>query len=67
MNYSTSYFLFFLGSFLILPLLSSYFKVKDGLIGFVAILANIGGCVGIAFAWSPLSMYLGITVIKIAF
>nr|CAH0103279.1 unnamed protein product [Daphnia galeata] len=47
-----------LGSLILLPLLSSYFEVRDVIIGIIAILGNIAGCLTIAFAVSPLMLYL---------
>lgn len=47
-----------LGSFFLLPLLSSYFEIRDCLIGIFAILGYIAGSLTIAFAVSPLMIYL---------
>lgn len=50
---------FYTGSFFLLPLLSSYFEIRDCLIGIFAILGYIAGSLTIAFAVSPLMIYLG--------
>lgn len=51
-----------LGSFILLPLLSSRFKLNDCLIGIVSIVMNIAGLIGIAFARSLLSLYLAAVI-----
>ncbi|EFX69308.1 hypothetical protein DAPPUDRAFT_329228 [Daphnia pulex] len=46
------------GTLIILPILSGYFKVRDGIIGVLSLLSNIGSNLTMAFAVSPLMMYL---------
>lgn len=46
------------GTLLILPVLSRYLKWKDGTIGSISMLGNIGSAFTIAFAVTPLMMYL---------
>ncbi|EFX69296.1 hypothetical protein DAPPUDRAFT_329199 [Daphnia pulex] len=46
------------GTLILLPILSGYFKVRDGIIGVISLLANIGSNLTVAFAVSPLIMYL---------
>lgn len=46
------------GILIILPVLSGYFKVSDGIMGILSLLANIGAYLTIAFAVSPLMVYL---------
>ena len=49
---------FFKGNLLVLPLLSGYFQVHDWFIGVASLLGNIGAGFTVAFAPSPLVMYL---------
>ena len=48
-----------IGSLVLLPVLSSYFKVQDCVIGALAMLGNVVTYMIYAFASSPLMMYLG--------
>ncbi|KAI9560808.1 hypothetical protein GHT06_011760 [Daphnia sinensis] len=47
-----------IGTLIILPVLSGYFKVRDGIMGILSLVANIGASLTIAFAVSPLMVYL---------
>lgn len=46
---------------IIVPIMSSLLKWKDGTIGILALLGDIGSMFTIAFAVYPLMMYLGIS------
>jgi len=50
-----------LGSFLLLPLLSSYFKVRDSVVGMIAIGGNIFAYIFQGFAVAPHMFYIGST------
>jgi hypothetical protein len=50
--------IFIKGTLIVLPILSGYFKVRDGVLGVVSLLAHTGSNLTIAFATSPLMVYL---------
>jgi len=47
-----------LGTLVILPIMSGFFKVRDGVIGIISLLGQTGGYLTIAFAVSPLMLFL---------
>lgn len=46
------------GSLLLVPLLSGILKVPDGILGIISLLGSAGSSLTVAFAVSPLMMYL---------
>ena len=55
-----------LGTLVVLPVLSGYFKLPDGVIGMSALIGDVAFCLFCAFATVPLTLYLGIIITQLA-
>ena len=47
------------GTLVVLPVLSGYFQLPDGVIGMAALIGDVVFCLICAFATVPLTLYLG--------